>query len=957
MPKFRLPEGQQAPDRDLSALWEASEGVVKESREFREGVGNAALEGLTFSLGDELRDVLKAAIGDDSYENIRAEYLNKQEKFERMNPGTSMSAEFLPALLSGYGVSGTLAKAGGKALQSSRISKGQEKFFYTTKSGKVKEVTIDANLKGGKKRIKDGNNKYVVNNSTLKQGMTKADAKPLNAGTVGAVEGGVYGAGEGEGFEGRVDSAMFGASIGFLAGASLDQIVNAGTSRLSRSMDDDAADERLLNIPNESQFQRFANDLDETNRGFEGPRQDGPNFNQVDDLQFDNARGQNQAVKPWREATNAGELWDGIKKGFTDFYDEQLTGASDMLGRRVSKMVQGLYERSDTTALRQTVIEGKAFFDPLKRVVDLETDDKQFHDMLIRYATGDALPSSQRVNDEALKDYVTEALGADDADALLKYLNYSKAKNKVFNRQVNGSEEVYDRLGNYLHTKLTPEAKAKKGKTEDNEIDIELDFPSDPGQLNRTRGQTGWNGDDYLPVLATDFRRIMNNERLAQLAQKFQMPLPKAGTTPSEFFDAFEKHLVSRGITPDAAKVARDTIAENMVGQNKSPWGWMQGANSLAYLLTLAGPKSAVLNLHDPMVAVANQGFKAGRNIFNRGGYQPRGAGIDQNVGEFLQMYNDLNRLGPKDLEKHFADTARGWTDKGMRLSGFAAMDDLGKRGVLNVILQSAVDDAADGTLKKSWGFYFSPKELNVIERNLKKHGLDIDSYDAKGSSLIEELAFSGLGQQQLISGAGRPRGWSRNPNMRPMWALRGFAIKQQALAMRNIVENIQEGNTRDAIKWLSRYALMAAGTFGLINEARQWLAGDGEASTTGVLMGMADQMVSLASLNTIGMNDYQYGKIMEDGIVPTFLRSLEPIALSRPRELVAETWGAVTNPDGDFDDVLDELPLIKQPRAIYNNVQENLGVDLVKDPVQAIQQGLNRGGLLTPITPEPQTP
>ena len=954
MPKFRVPEGEKAGPRDLSALWEATEAVVSDSREFREGVGNSALEGATLGIGDELRDALKAAIGDESYENIRAEYLNKQEKFERMNPGTSLSAEFIPALLSGYGVSGTLAKAGGKALQAGRIKRGEEKFFYTTKKGKVKEVKIDAPIKGNKTRIKDGNNMYVVNNSTLKKGMTKADAKPLSAGTVGAFEGGVYGVGEGEGFEGRVESGLFGAATGLLAGATLDQIVNAGTTRLSRSMNDDAADAALLNIPNESQFQRFSNELDEANRGFEGPRMDGPNFNQVDDLQFDNARGQNQDVKPWREAENAGELWDGIKKGFTDFYDEQLTGASDMLGRRVSKMVQGLYERSDTTALRQTVIEGKAFFDPLKRVVDLETTDKEFHDMLIRYATGNALPESKRMREDGLRAYVTEALGADDADALIKYLNYSKAKNKVFNRKVNGSEEDYDAMGNYLHTKLTPDAKAKMGKGHEDEVDIELDFPADPGQLNRTRDAKGWNPDDYLPVLATDFRRIMNNERLTQLAQKFQMPLPKAGTTPGQFFDQFEKHLISRGITPDAAKVARDTIAENMVGQNKSPWGWMQGANSLAYLLTLAGPKSAVLNLHDPMVAIANNGFKAGRNIFNRGGYQPRGAGIDQNVGEFLQMYNDLNRLGPKDLEKYFADTARGWTDTGMRLSGFAAMDDLGKRGVLNVILQSAVDDVAAGNLAKNWGFYFSPKELKVIERNLKKHGLDIDAYDKKGAALIEELAFSGLGQQQLISGAGRPRGWSRNPNMRPMWALRGFAIKQQALAMRNIVENIQEGRPKEAIKWLSRYALMAGGTFGLINEARQWLAGDGEASTTGVLMGMADQMVSLASLNTIGMNDYQYGKIMEDGLVPTFLRSLEPIVTSRPREVIAETWGAVTNPDGDFNDVLNELPLIKQPRAIYNNLQENVGVNLIEDPVNLIQKGLNRGGLLTP---EPQTP
>ena len=935
---------------DLPAIAEALGKQDERDDAIGRGTVNSVVEGLTMSTGDELKAMaLSIATGED-YDYIRTNYLMEQEKFERENPGTSLAAEMIPAIISGYGLARGVGTAGGKLLQSSRINRGKESFLYTTKKGKVKQVTIDAKLKGGKTRIKDGNNTYVVNNSTLKPNMTLADAEPLGSGVLGMTEGAIYGAGEGEGFEGRVQSAAFGLTVGGLAGATIDKVINAGTSRLARTFDDDVADENLLNIPNESQFQRFTNDLDEANRGFEGPRQGGPNFSQVDDLQFDNARGQNQNIKPWREATNAGELWDGIKKGFTDFYDEQLTGASDMLGRRVSKMVQGLYERSDTTALRQTVIEGKAFFDPLKRVVDLEIEDKNFHELLIRYATGDSLPEKMRVDSDQLKAYVTNALGEDDANALIKYLDYSKAKNKVFNRKVNGSEEVYDSMGNYLHTKLTPDAKARKGKLAGNELDEELDFPGDPGQMQRTRGQAGWDGDDYLPVLATDFRRIMNNERLAQLALKFQMPMPKPGTTPTEFFEAFEKHLISRGITPDAAKLAKETISENMVGQNKSPWGWIQGVNSLAYLLTLAGPKSAVLNLHDPMVAVANQGFKAGRNIFNRGGYQPRGAGIDQNVGEFLQMYNDLNRLGPKDLEKYFADVARGWTDKGMRASGFAAFDDLGKRGVLNVILQSAVDDVAADRLTKSWGFYFSPKELKVIERNLKKHGLNIDGYDDKGAALIEELAFAGLGQQQLISGAGRPRGWSRNPNMRPMWALRGFAIKQQALAMRNVVENIQEGNTREAIKWLSRYALMAAGTFGLINEARQWLAGDGEASTTGVLMGMADQMVSLASLNTIGMNDYQYGKIMEDGLIPTFLRSLEPIALSRPRELAVDTYKAITDSDVGPDEPANQFPIIKQPQSIYNNLKENVGVDILRDPVEIIEQGLNGA------RPNPQT-
>ena len=57
----------------------------------------------------------------------------------------------------------------------------------------------------------------------------------------------------------------------------------------------------------------------------------------------------------------------------------------------------------------------------------------------------------------------------------------------------------------------------------------------------------------------------------------------------------------------------------------------------------------------------------------------------------------------------------------------------------------------------------------------------------------------------------------------------------------------------------MQRYALFSAGGFGLMNEARQWLWGDGNFTAAGVLTGFADQIVSTASINTIGLNDYQW--------------------------------------------------------------------------------------------------
>jgi hypothetical protein len=960
------PKKEDGPIEISPELFKEALGVNEEQgvrrREYIDGLANSAFEGATLGWGDEGRALVESMITGEEYEDIRDRYLTKKDKFDAANPGASMVAELVPALLTGV----PIVKAGAKL------------------APKISSKTVVAD-------------KWLP--------------KAPGIGATAGVEGAIYNAGSVDGgWDERVDAGFTGGTIGVLAGATLGKVVQAGQSRLARNAGDDLDDatymdqtikpgERViyrtnngelkrvevveeidttpkyenapfLDIPQqgrvivkmdngtefavdrakvekinvtdfnkkaqeinyESQAKTFAENADPS---FVGPRQ-----NKLEIIEkFDNARGQNQNIKSWREAENAGELWDGIKKGVTDFYDDYISPASDMLMRRVSPQVGALFQRGDETALRTTVREAKAFYDPIDPVVKLEIKDPVFHAMVINYAAGNSLPKAQRVSQNDVVSYVRSALGEAEAKAVDRYLVYSRKKNQVNNSRVRGGKAQLDRLGNYLHTKLNP--KKKPGKNTE-ELD-DFDYLKDAADERRTRGfVTPEMADNYLPVFATDFRRIMNNERLLELAKKFDMPLPPPGTSAREFFQLFENWLVTRGVNREAAQQAKEVIAESMVGQTRSPMGWLQGANSLAYLGTLAGPKSAVLNIHDPLVTTANLGLKAGRNMFSSRGFRPRQSGIDQNVGEFMNTYNDILNMDGRSLERLFADTARNWTDIGMKASGFAAMDELGKMGTLNVVLQHAVDQARAGKLADSWGFYFSRDELKIIESALKKHGTDTEFY-GKATDLIEELAFAGLGQQQLISGAGRPTGWARNPNMRPLWALRGFAIKQQALAMRNILGNIQDGNTAEAMKWLTRYALVAGGSYGLLNEARQWLMGDGEASITGVLMGMADQMVSLASLNTIGLNDYQYGRIMEDGIITTFIKGLEPIITARPRQFGEDVVKAMTDENTPASYPFTQFPIPKQVGNASTNIRENilapLGITPGVDPLERVMK------------------
>jgi hypothetical protein len=440
--------------------------------------------------------------------------------------------------------------------------------------------------------------------------------------------------------------------------------------------------------------------------------------------------------------------------------------------------------------------------------------------------------------------------------------------------------------------------------------------------------------DRYFNPILTDFRRTSNLEVLNQMARLFNLKRPAPSSQPTAVFDELYQTLISRGLSEEKAKKAVDAMKDDFIGQSKTPNNWLQFLNSWGYAGSLAGPKSALLNLHDVPMAAVIYGPASFKGAFKKMGYSVEDKGVVQRVGEFQNYVNEQMSLGSRDLAKKLADTSRKGTDILMKYSAFGWTDVVGKNAITRMIIQDAVDNVDD--LGARWGFYFSKGELDDIAKQIRKHGTDVTSYTGKGAELMEELFFAGLGQQQLISSAGRPLAWSRNPNLRFMWALRGFAMKQLALAHRNILDNIAQGNKEAAWEYMKRYALFSAGTFGLLNEGRQWMWGDGEFTAGGVIMSMADQIVSTASINTIGLNDYQWGKMMQEGVAITFIKSLEPLMTSVPRNNLMDVVDAL---DGEFknNDNLNvgqrlllppsQFPLIKQWSNALNNVEDDTGI------------------------------
>lgn len=678
------------------------------------------------------------------------------------------------------------------------------------------------------------------------------------------------------------------------------------------------------------------------------------------------------AKKPLSEAKTVGEFWESLGGAFQNFYNDKVTGASDAIARDVSIEGGLRFQRFDQKAMLTINNELAELSEDLIPLVKTINQDANLKGVLIDYGAGRMGHSSVAFTNLRNKLRADGSLSNKNTITLLKYLRYSKKKNDLLNKKVFGGQ--YPKGLTYLHTRNNAVYKnLKEEGLSEAEIEQRMLIFDDPAQQRRTRGSYldgEVSPDDYDNPIISDMNRIFKMERLSALQDGFGVgiddaikvrlanakPGDRIALTPDEFMMMLHNTLVKKGISNDGADYMVGKMSDTIMGQAKAPHPLIQALSSIAYATTLAGPMSAILNIADAPLVGAKYGGKAAGEAMRTVASEMRPKpfktpdGIDieamglnnQTMGEFVAQTNLY--AGKADWASRTAELARQSTDFLMRKSGFAAMDRIGKKGVMRGVLKSAADDAEAGKLADNWAFYFNKAELSIMEKQLKAHGTDFTKYTGKGKELIEELMFAGLGQQQLISAAGRPAAWARHPNLRPLWALRGFVIKQQALALREVMGNLKANKPDKAAQFLGRYALYGAGGYGVINEARQGVFGDGEISANGLIRGYGDAWVSLISANTVGLNDYQYGQIQQHGYLYTILDGLRPIALDRPLDIGGRIADAIDGERYAREALVDAFPILKQTARGVRNVGEFLGLDEIVEPAEGMLARKPRG-------------
>lgn len=615
---------------------------------------------------------------------------------------------------------------------------------------------------------------------------------------------------------------------------------------------------------------------------------------------------------------SAGGWTDRSKGEWNQVWSEYATGVSDAISRRVSPEVGGRVQRADETAMRMQTLDTEAYLENagMRKVIDLWERDDEFAGMVLDFARHSGDQSK-------LYNYVVKELDEEAGEGLMQYLRWSETNNRNWN--VRAGDSSQSAVG-HMHTQVKSDSvltgsKKPDAKNKINTLDDDLNVtPKDVGEMDRTRGLAS-KGEvrvrEYQNPFLSNANRIFNNNRILQLAEKFGVKDVSGG--PEAVMDAIEQAIKKKGISDAGARDARNAMATLIKGQNKSANAWIKSFQNSGYTV-LAGPKTVLLNFHDWPVALWNNGVKNAQGLWrdvSKGGADVKRLGIDgQNVGEFVQRMR-RNNVNDKSWGAKAEKITDSITQQAMKLGGFRWADRAAKNGVLRTVAEDVTNRVKAGTLRERWGTAFDPAELDMIEEAVERTGGDWNKMSVKEQKVYDEMLTMGLGQQQLISAAGRPEQWLDNPNLRPLWMMRGFAIKHNALLSDRIYAKMKAGDIAEAAKEASLYMALPGASYAAMNVARnEMFKEDYEASGEEFMFSMIDAVTGPVTLNTLGLgSSYERSELLKNPD-EAIMRALIPPTGLYGDSLNAIVKGAYKGDGEEVAKIVTDHPLWKQWEA-----------------------------------------
>lgn len=624
-------------------------------------------------------------------------------------------------------------------------------------------------------------------------------------------------------------------------------------------------------------------------------------------------------------------------------------GLTDSVRQKISPEAGAKLQVADETAMRQNTLDSQKFVETkaMRRVSNLFDTDDTFAGMMLDFSRG-------AESKKAIEDYIEQkidkrlrnrALRFDSSvEAFNKYMDWSAKSNNLWNVEAGeyrggGALSQMDMFGEpaedwFLHTQKV-RGFDKSARIEPinklNEKDA-LSFEDDPYNLavdaaakERTRGiikeGAKVNVREYANPFVTNANRIFNNNRV--LAMKDAFGLPNVNTGADGVMSQLERNARQRGLGETSARALRNAAVTLLKGQNRAADAGWRALQSSGYSV-LSGPMTAILNMHDLSVAMWNNGVKSSLGLFNprlKSAASLERLGLtQQNVGEWFQR---VRKEGAKATTAERLEMAANvFRDVTMNF-GFKQLDALAKHGVVRMVAQDTLNRARRGTLRERWAGYLEPADLARLEGALRRTNGDVRKMNAKEAKLYDQILTAGLGQQQLISAGGRPMEWLQRPNLRPMWMMRGFAIKHNALLSDRIAKKLRAGDKAGAAKEATLYLALPGAAYAGLNVGRRSIfKEDYEPTEEEVMYSLADSVLGPLSLNSMSVGSQYERSLWERGDVAQIVAN----GLLPPLGLYGDVAGGVMKAiaKGDVEEVADivaESPFYKQWSNFFDNI------------------------------------
>ena len=232
----------------------------------------------------------------------------------------------------------------------------------------------------------------------------------------------------------------------------------------------------------------------------------------------------------------------------------------------------------------------------------------------------------------------------------------------------------------------------------------------------------------------------------------------------------------------------------------RAPSKAVRAAKDIIYAATIANPKSALSQLADVGVSNFVNGSKNA---------------IASLVGSKAVTVEDLG-LAEISAELNTAKGTSKALNKLLQISGFKAIDKLGKETFINSSLSKAralaKNEQGLTQLRGKYGKVFG-NEFDSFANDLKT---------GKITDNVKYYLFSELADVQPVTLSQLPRYYLENPNGRMLYALKSFTIKQMDVMKKYIYDEYKRGNKKQAVKNAAAFITLVGGANTAVDELKK---------------------------------------------------------------------------------------------------------------------------------------